>query len=275
MNARRWAVRLALLLLFGVGASTVAEANAIAPDATPEPAAVGPGDVYLALGDSVAAGVGAERPGEGGYAAILAGYLDRLTRAPIQRLNLAVPGETTDSLLGGNQLTWALRLLDAAKRNGVRVGPITITVGANDLLRAGSDPDQRALALEGVAVNLDMLLARLEAATRDAAGRPTADLVVTGYYDPTETPVDVDGSDGWWLAELDRTLAAAATRAGARWVDVAAAFRDREGELTRYPADIHPTDAGHRAIADAIWRVLGYEDATGVDGEGSRAVEVG
>lgn len=199
----------------------------------------------------------------GGYAAVIAGYLDRLTMSPVQRLNLAVPGETSGSLLGGNQLTWALRLLDAAERNGVRVSPITVTVGANDLLGAGSDADERATALATVADNLAALLARLEGATRDEDGRPTADLVITGYYDPTATAVDVDGSDGWWLAELDRTLAVTATRAGARWVDVAATFRGRERELTRYPADIHPTDAGHLAIADAIWGALGYDDAAG------------
>lgn len=262
MNARRWVVRFALLLFVGAATSSVGVATLPSVGATPERPTVGPGDAYLALGDSVAAGIGAERPGVGGYAAVVAGYLDRLSEGRVQRLNLAVPGETTSSLLGGDQLIWALRLLDAAERNGVRVSPITVTVGANDLLRAGSDPDERALALETVAQNLGTLLARLEAATRDAAGRPTADLVVTGYYDPTETPNDVDGTDGWWLAELDRTLAEATARAGARWVDVAAAFRGRERELTRYPADIHPTDAGHLAIADAVWRALGYDDGT-------------
>lgn len=259
MNARSWVVRSVLLLLLGVGVSSVGATDRGA-GATPRPSSpVGPGDAYLALGDSVAAGIGATRPDEGGYPVIVAGYLDRLTAAPIRRLNLAIPGETTASLLGGDQLAWALRLLDAANRNGVRISPITVTIGANDLLRAGSDPRERAMALETVAENLAMLLARLEAATRDAAGEPTADLVVTGYYDPTAKPVAVDGSDGWWLAELDRTLAEEATRAGARWVDVAAAFRGREGELTRYPADIHPTDAGHQTIADAVWRALGYE----------------
>lgn len=267
MNGRGWAVRLVLLLfVIGVGAPSAGAATSVADDASAATTVVGPGDVYLALGDSVAAGIGADRPDAGGYAAVVAGYLDRLTEGSIQRLNLAVPGETTASLLDGDQLTWALRLLEAAERNGVRVSPITVTVGANDLLGAGSDSDRRAIALETVGANLGLLLARLEAATRDGAGRPTADLVVTGYYDPTETPVAIDGSDGWWLAELDRTLAATATRAGARWVDVAATFRGRERELTRYPSDIHPTDAGHRAIADAIWRVLGYEAVDVLDG---------
>lgn len=265
MNARSWMVRSVLLLLVGVGVSSVGATDRVADETLLTSSSVGPGDAYLALGDSVAAGIGATRPDEGGYSAVVAGYLDRLTAAPVRRLNLAVPGETTASLLDGDQLAWALRLLDAANRNGVRISPITVTIGANDLLRAGSDPRERAMALETVAENLATLLARLEAASRDATGEPTADLVVTGYYDPTATPVDIDGSDGWWLAALDRALAEEATRAGARWVDVAAAFRGREEELTRYPADIHPTDAGHQAIADAVWRALGYEaDRVGV-----------
>lgn len=259
MKIARRATALALMVLIGAGLPIpLATAGA---EGTAEVAAstVGPGAAYLALGDSIAAGIGASRPNEGGYAAIVAGYLDRLAPNPIQRLNLAVPGETSASLLDGNQLAWALRFLDAARRNGHRISPITVTVGANDLLRAGPKPSLRADALEEVAANLGDLLARLRAATRDAAGRPTADIVVTGYYDASESPPEIAGSDGWWLAALDRTIAAEAERAGARWVDVAAIFRGRKDDLTRYPDDIHPSDAGHLAIAEAVWRALGYD----------------
>lgn len=268
MNGGRSVLALALVVLVGAGVAiprTVvgAEGAAVASGA------VGPGDAYLALGDSIAAGIGASRPDEGGYAAIVAGYLDRLVPEPIQRLNLAVPGETSGSLLDGDQLAWALRFLDAARRNDLRISPITVTVGANDLLRAGSEPSERAEALEDVSANLGNLLARLRSATQDASGRPTADIVFTGYYDASETPPEVAGSDGWWLAALDRTIAREAERFAVRWVDVAATFRGRENELTRYPEDIHPTDAGHRVIAEAVWRALGY------DGSDTEAKELG
>ncbi|CAA9585406.1 MAG: hypothetical protein AVDCRST_MAG19-4574 [uncultured Thermomicrobiales bacterium] len=262
MMLARSVLTLALVVVLGACASiSVAPVRAQGTAVEPLPETVGPGDGYLALGDSIAAGIGARRPDEGGYAAILAGYLDRLAPSPIQRLNLAVPGETSGALLEGSQLTWALRFLDAAGRNGLRISPISVTIGANDLLRAGTSPGERTAALVGVARNLGDLLARLRAATEDGAGRPTADIVVTGYYDASRSPSAVEGSDGWWLAELDRTIAAEAERAGARWVDVASAFHGREAEMTLYPNDIHPSDAGHRAIADAVWAALEYDGA--------------
>ena len=244
------------MLLFAV---TLVAPSGRAQEPPSTPTATGPGDVYLALGDSIAAGVGASRPAERGYPAILAGYLDRLARKPVQRLNVAVPGETTASLLSGDQLASALRWIDAAGRNGLRVSPITVTIGGNDLLRAGQDPAAREAAVQQVRTNLRTLLDRLRSATLDEAGRPTADLVVTGYYDPTDTPRTIEGTDGWWLATLDAAIAREAEQGGARWVDVAAAFSGQEAELTWYPSDIHPTNAGHAAIADAAWQVLGYD----------------
>ena len=260
--ARRGGVRAALLLicLALVPGSLVGRAQG--QDVGTPVAVAGPrqpGAVYLALGDSVAAGVGASRPSERGYAAVLAGYLDRQVGQPVQRLHEAVPGETTASLLAGPQLTDALRSVAAARRAGLRVSPITVTVGANDLLRADDDPAARAAALRGVAANLRHLLARLRAATTDEKGRPTADLVVTGYYDPTGAGPNLRGTAGWWLAQLDVVIEREARRAAATWVDVAAVVRGREAELTWYPSDIHPTNDGHRAIADAVWQALGYD----------------
>ena len=219
----------------------------------------GPGDAYLALGDSVAAGIGASRPSERGYAAILGGYLDSLSGSPLQRIDLAMPGATSASLVTGDQMSRALSLIAAARRDRSRISPITLTIGANDLLQAAPDTQSRTAALQGVSANLRGILSRLREATRDGTGRPNADLVVTGYYDPTESPTPVPETDGWWLRELNQTIAREAQRGGALWVDVAAVFRGHERDLTWYPSDIHPTNAGHLAIANAIWRTLHYD----------------
>ena len=211
-----------------------------------------PPRLFLALGDSVAAGIGAADPARGGYAALVEAGLTRLFGPAAFSVNLAVPGETTASLVAGEQLPEAVRTLQRAARGGVRQGTITLTIGANDLLQASPDPQARAAALRAVAANLRWVLVRLRTAMSDVQVK----LIVTGYYDPTESTVSESGSDGWWLAQLDATLAREARRAEASWVDVAAVFRGREATLTRFPQDIHPTDAGHRAIALAIWRTL-------------------
>ncbi|MDP9365627.1 MAG: SGNH/GDSL hydrolase family protein [Chloroflexota bacterium] len=211
---------------------------------------------YLALGDSVAAGVGASPPSDLGYPALLADRLDEALGQPVRRINLAVPGETTSSLLGGDQLSRALTAITAARRSGVRIATITLTVGANDLLRADRDEAAREGALKTIDANLREILGRLRDATRDASGRPTTEIVATGYYDPTGTPPEVPGSDAWWLARLDDTIEQVARQTGAGWVEVASAFAANPSELTWYPRDIHPTEAGHAVIAEAVWRVL-------------------
>jgi len=245
---------LALLLAAPAG-PTAGRAGSAA--ASPElPVGAAGSLLYLALGDSVAAGIGASHPEREGYAALLGHRLGELFGVRVLSVNLAVPGETTGSFLAGGQLEAAEAVLAAAARTGVTAGPITLTLGANDLLRAEPTADGREAALDRIAGNLRTALERLRAAAAPAAGETGPTLIVTGYYDPTGTAADEPGSDGWWLAQLDATLEAEARRSGAEWVDVAAAFRGRERETTHFPFDIHPTDSGHRLIATAVWRAL-------------------
>lgn len=252
-------VMLAILAPVSFIGSAAGAGQATASDHTPTEV------VYLALGDSIAAGVGASPAADRGYAALLADHLDARFGGPVRRVNLAVPGETTGSMLTGDQLARAVRAIVAARRTGVEIGAVTLTIGANDLLRAGSTRGLRDAALATIRANLATILGDLHGALTSPGAAPAAALVVTGYYDPTESPRDIDGSDGWWLALLDATLAEQARAVGARWVDVAAAFGERTRELTWYPRDIHPTDEGHAVIAEAIWDVLAIDAATAAD----------
>jgi lysophospholipase L1-like esterase len=226
--------------------------------ASPAPPAAGngPGDVYLALGDSIAAGIGAVEPAKLGYVPLLHGYLERLSGQPVALVNLAIPGETSASLCAGGQLARALRTIREVQAVGWRLSPITLTIGANDLLGAGPDPAAREQALAGVAGNLQLILADLRATLDPHA---PVDLVVTTYYDLSGTDPTLPGSDAWWVARLNETITAQADAAGAQTTDVQAAFVGRREEFTWAPTDIHPTDAGHRRIANLIWRALGYD----------------
>lgn len=234
------------------------DTSARAPTAVP-PALSSPGTVYLALGDSIAAGIGASLPAERGYPALLAGFLTRVAGRHVELVNLAVPGETTTSFIHGGQLDKALQLLADARAAGQRVAPITLTLGANDLLDAPDDAPARERAIQTVRTNLRTILGRLLEASSDPAGTPTADLVVTNYYDPSGTDPSRPGSSAWWLARLNDVIAQETDRAGARLADVAARFAGHTQDWTWYPADIHPTNAGHRAIAEAVWQALGYD----------------
>lgn len=95
--------------------------------------------VYLALGDSTGAGVGAKR---GGYAVRLYSRIER-TRPGSQFVNLCAPATATADLLSGQ-----------VKRVGeARPTLVTLGVGANDLIR-GVPAEKFARVFEEIVVRL-------------------------------------------------------------------------------------------------------------------------
>lgn len=235
------------------------------PSPTASPAAGAP--TYVALGDSVAAGVGADDPARDGYVPVLAELLsDRLgcddggaQGCPVQVRNLAVPGATTQTLLR-DQLPTALGLLRAGS-----VRTVTVTVGGNDVFlpvlqacartpEAPSCASAVRAAITGVDAGVDRLLADLSG----AAGQDATVAVMT-YYDPLAAcrlaPLQplaeqvlegTAGQDG-----LNDVLRARAAEYGAVVVDTA--------ERLAVPADfvggfdcLHPSASGHAAIAAAF-----------------------
>lgn len=243
-----------LLLIAGIGPARAA----LAPATPPSPVRT-PGAVYLALGDSVAAGVGASLPSARGYPAIIAGYLNRVAGHHVDLVNLSVPGETTTSFVNGGQLDRALGVIRNARAAGQRVSPITLTLGGNDLLDAPAGAAARARALQTAATNLQSILTRLRQAAGAGAGAGDVEILVTNYYDPTGTDPNRPDSDAWWLAQLNAAIRQATDRANARLVDVAARFQGHTADWTWYPADIHPNNAGYEQIADLVWQATGYD----------------
>jgi lysophospholipase L1-like esterase len=164
-------------------------------------ASSGPADdapVYLALGDSLAFGVGASDPEVTGYVPLVFDALRQLLTcagggAPpcsdLQLVNLSESGATTETLLE-TQLPAALDILqqrngDADPGNDVRV--ITVDIGGNDVVHGVFDACSGSLTLacgraaqETVAIverNLTAILMPL----RGAAG-PDTEIAVMTYY---------------------------------------------------------------------------------------------
>jgi lysophospholipase L1-like esterase len=268
----------AALLLAGCSSSSGDQGTArpsAAPSATPSPSA-SPTAVtdptYLALGDSVAAGIGAEDPARGGYVPVLADLLSHRLRCgegqapgcPVQVRNLAVPGATTATLLR-DQLPVALDVL--GQDGGVRT--VTVTIGGNDvfvpILRACAQSPQAPSCAEAVRAaisEVDGGVDRLLADLTGAAG-PTTTVAVMTYYDPLaacrlaqlqplaeQVLEGTAGEDG-----LNDVLRARAAEHGAVLVET----RD----LLRTPEDfvggldcLHPSASGHARIAEAFADVL-------------------
>jgi len=234
---------------------------------------------YLALGDSVAAGVGAAAPATGGYVPLLAGLLsERLgcdarpaPGCPLSVRNLAQSGATTATLLRG-QMPQALELL----RTAPDVRLVTLTIGGNDVVETAIGacaPDPRAQACSDAVVasvrradqGIDEVLRTLTA----AAGPDTTVAVMT-YYNPTFA---------CQLASLqplaERVLEGAGQQPGlndilrARAADHSALVVETRERLNAR-ADfvggndcLHPSGAGHARIAEAFVEVVGERATRG------------
>lgn len=263
-------------LVLALSATALPAAGAAPPAAASAPAT----QLHLALGDSVAAGVGATDPDDTGYVPQL---YDRLRDAldcwpgPAPRCrslhleNVAEGGATTISLIG-EQLPDAVDLLtsrnaDARPGNDVRV--VTVTIGGNDLFgpvveACQSDPTAPECAatvaaqLQQVATSLSVILSALvEAAGDDAT------VAVMTYYNPLGACVLSDLApladvvlEGGTIAGgtvalpvgLNDIIRQSAAATGAVVADTYGAL-DTD-DLVGGRDCLHPDDSGHRIIAD-------------------------
>ena len=158
--------------------------------ATPSPSAVTEGGVYVALGDSLAAGYqpGGTELRETAYPALTAGRL--AGEGPELGVeNLGCSGETTTSLVEGGKCDFAegsqlAQAESVLEQRGDDVALVTIDIGGNDLLRCvrgGAEVDTACVAdgVQTVEKNLPTILGRLRAAAGD-----DVPVLVLGYYNP-------------------------------------------------------------------------------------------
>ena len=243
-------------------ATSAAPAPAVSasPEASPSasPSGAGEQQLYVALGDSLAAGYqpGGAELRETAYPALAANRLGS-DGAELTVENLGCSGETTTSLLEGgrcdfaegSQLEQAEALL--ASRQG-EVALVTIDIGGNDLLRCvrgGADIDAACVTdgVETVQKNLPTILERLRA----AAGERVPVLVL-GYYNPwvaaqaLDQPVKGVDAAAKAYARLSTTIEKAAEGADTTFVGLDEAFATD---------DTTPTTLGGRTVPENAARV--------------------
>lgn len=219
--------------------------------------AASPG-LYVALGDSLAAGIGSSLPRERGYPALVQRWLAQHAAAPVPYTILAVPGETAASFAATGQLDRFRDTAAQARDAGLPLAAVSLSLGGNELLalRAAGVSD-RQQGLDAFRASYSAALA----AVRAAAG-PDTRIVVTTYYDLTEGDPALPRTDAWWIARFNEVIRAAAEAEGTTVADLHPPFQSRVTELTHYPLDVHPSNAGHVVIAGLVWAALGL-DTTG------------
>jgi lysophospholipase L1-like esterase len=224
------------------------------------------GGVYLALGDSVAAGSGASDANATSYVGLIDEALRERLGDSLELRSLAAGGHTTQDLID-DELPAAL---DALRDRNVRL--ITITIGGNDLNILQSSPDAATCAADvndpkcpvaGILAGTEQRLDSILGALRDAA--PDVPIVIQVYpnlFSGTGHPFE--RAAGMAFGKLDDVIARAAAANDVLIADPRGAFESKGGELTHTldpTPDFHPNDAGHRAIAEAFLEVLGLSTA--------------
>lgn len=216
-------------------ASTTPSASATASAPGAVSAEVPDGPLYVALGDSLAAGYqpGGAELRDSAYPALAAARLGR-GGEELGVANLACSGETTGTFLDGgkceyaaeSQLAQAEQLL-RERRDDVRL--VTLDIGGNDLLRCAArlqvDAKCAAAGLGTVDENLPTILSRLRA----AAG-PDVPVLVLGYYNPWLAASYLGTGEAQLkvatkaFTDLDAAISGAVKGSGARFVSLDAAF---------------------------------------------------
>lgn len=208
-------------------------------------------EVYIALGDSLAAGQTPNRAIDTGYTDLIAQKLTTTGQLAFYSKALAFPGYTTADVLESIQTDEAKELLKKATL-------VTISAGANDLLQmvqvnstSGSVAYQQIsadFALNNARKNIAQIIKEVQVLT------PKAKIYVMGYY--FAYPHVRESQKSGIKKELDRLqliLKKQSEANGATYVSVEESFGVNATTLLPNPADVHPTMEGYRIMANAFF----------------------
>lgn len=254
MKHHRLVILVSLLLVLAVSVVAL-------PSPLSRTASAAPEQVYLALGDSIAAGLITTLPSSRGYPWLIQNLMEQLNTAngqpaPVTLDDLAVPGETATTFMNNGQLARAKQVISDINANGADLRLVTITLGGNDLLNLQSaDLAARQQGLAAFKTDFPAALSAVKA----ALGNLKPVIVVTTYYDPSGGDPSQQGSEAWWIAQFNDVITATAKQDGAKVADLAPAFKGHIDDWTWEPADVHPNNLGHAEIAKLIWQQTGFD----------------
>lgn len=208
-------------------------------------------EVYIALGDSLAAGQTPNRAIDTGYTDLIAQKLTKTGQLAFYSKALAFPGYTSADVLTKVQTDEAKEMLKNATL-------VTISAGANDLLQMVQvNPTSGSIAYQQIPANFALNNVRkniVQIIKEVQATAPKAKIYVMGYYFayPHARASQKEGIK----KELDRLHTILKTQSevnGATYVSVEETFGVNATTLLPNPADVHPTMEGYRVMANAFF----------------------
>jgi len=238
---------LAVVVLLLATACSGSEPGVPQQDGEPRRAPVGQETVswdYVALGDSLAVGVGAER----GYVDRYAAHIRNDTNARVRVSNLGVSGQTSSELLD------SLREDESMRRALEGAEVVTFNIGINDLGRAGYAYGEGSCGGEDGEDCLREAVAALEgnwdAIVTELLGlRSTKNTIIRtpglGYTPRAEDDLQP------YVSEVNGHIASMARSKAVPHVAIPV------GEIGMSADGVHPSDTGYAAIAGRL-RDLGF-----------------
>lgn len=210
---------------------------------------------YVALGDSIAYGIGSSLPERRGYPPQVRDYMESATGDEVTLLNLAVPGETAASFMTSGQVDQLAETRRRLDEQDIPIALVTVSLGGNEMLaQRYSGVVDRQQALGDFRDTLDAAVGRI----REEVGA-SPQLILTTYYDLSEGNPEAQSSDAWWIEQFNEVIRETAERHGGEVADLNTAFRGHINDFTLHPYDIHPKNQGYRAIASQVFAALGWD----------------
>ncbi|HZG14389.1 MAG TPA: GDSL-type esterase/lipase family protein [Candidatus Bathyarchaeia archaeon] len=213
---------------------------------------------YLALGDSLAAGVTPYNQIDDGYTDFLAEKIEELGFLGFYTKRFAVPGYTTEDVLDDIQ--------DDVEKGGDHIRDmideaevITLDAGANDLLKhltinqsgVSLDPEKVPLLLEQVQDNTREILKEIKIQNFRAK------VYVMGYYNAFPyIPEEQQKQLLPVLDQLNKVIEKEAKRADAAFIPTAKAIGKDFPTYLPNPQNIHLSEEGYEVVADAFWKEM-------------------
>lgn len=208
---------------------------------------------YVALGDSLAAGITPDRKDDKGYPDYLAERFEQ-SQYNVQLDNYGVSGYKTTNMV--DELYNPSNEKYEEVRDSIREAElVTIDIGANDLLAEleviQQNPAQAPVVLEGIGGNLASILNEIDEL------KPNTKVYVMGYYNPfPHLPEEQQAALLPLLDALNQTIEHIADISGDVYVPTEKVIEKHEKEYIPNPEDIHLSLEGYEVVAKEFWKAI-------------------